>query len=400
MKSKHEDKQVSELIEEFCKSLKKIDNAKSDCKLTKIEYEKVTDKKLLESLIDGFEIGMGWEDFKNKFQAIQKEFGFTWTRTQGQFGTLSLVRVDLISTVGEELAKNLFHKRVKEGNINNKIREFLPNFFEYLETHGFDKNNLNLSEVKKGFKDFSYDNQKYKFITNSQDFKLSIENYSYKSTRTNDNLKAELELGEKIEPKLKSRLKLDKIYHQQERREYGKFQNVDFEGYRIISQLKGDEIEVVNIELKPTNKIEDISKAISQAVNYKESANRTYIAIPLFDSKSFYEPERYITFLKLCEENQIGIISINIDTNTHEVQDLDIVLEAPARQLLQPERAFKLLNDKSDKKEFCYMCNRIVSSKAEDRINNCQWTIQSKEGQDQKISCMKLLLEKSMLDRI
>ncbi|MEY3243519.1 MAG: hypothetical protein RIR11_4958, partial [Bacteroidota bacterium] len=247
MKSKHSDKQVSELIEEFCKSLKKIDTAKSDCKLTKVEYEKVTDKKLLESLIDGFEIGFDWEDFKNKFQAIQKEFGFNWTRTQGQFGTLSLMSVDLISTVGEELAKNLFHKRVKEGNINTKIREFLPNFFEYLETHNFDKNNLNLSEVKKGFKDFSFDNQKYKFITNSQDFKLSIEVYSYKPTRLDDNLKSELELGEKIEAKLKSTLKLDKIYHQQERREYGQFQNVDFEGYRIINQLKGDEMEIVNI---------------------------------------------------------------------------------------------------------------------------------------------------------
>jgi len=400
MKSKKQESHISELIEDFCMSLNKVDISKSECKLTKTEYEKVADKKLLESLIEGYEDGLEWEEFKTKFQSVQKEFGFIWARTQGQYGTLSLTRIDLPSMVGEELAKDLFNKRVDKGDINNKLRDFLPNFFEYLESHSFDKNNLDLSETKRGFKDFGHNNQKYKFITNSQDFKLSIENYSYKSTKLEDNQKIETELGWKIKAKIKNLLKLDKIYHQQERREYGKFQNVDFEGYRIISQLKGDEIEVVNIELKPTNRIEDISRAISQAVNYKESSNKTYIAIPLFDSKSFYEPKRHKTFLRLCEENQIGIISIDIDTNTHEIIDLEIVLEAPSRQLIQFERGLKLLDDKNDKKEFCPMCHRIVPSKIEDRINSCQWTIHYIEKNEPKSFCMKLLLEKSMIEGV
>jgi hypothetical protein len=45
------------------------------------------------------------------------------------------------------------------------------------------------------------------------------------------------------------RLHLLLIKHNQEKRKNGVYQNADFEGYRIIRGLKGDEIEVVNIRV-------------------------------------------------------------------------------------------------------------------------------------------------------
>ena len=77
-----------------------------------------------------------------------------------------------------------------------------------------------------------------------------------------------------------------------------------------------------NFDLKPTNEISQISTAISQAINYKEKANYTYIVIPQLDYEAFYDPDRFTSFIDLCKKNQIGIISVRMDIEKNEIEDI------------------------------------------------------------------------------
>ncbi len=156
----------------------------------------------------------------------------------------------------------------------------------------------------------------------------------------------------------------------------------------IINQLHRNN----PIELKPSNKIESISEAISQAVNYKERANKTYIAIPLFDPKSFYDIERYHNFILLCKENDLGIISIAIDFETHKIHDVDIILQSPWRELSNLDTLNELL--KIDLKSYCKLCQKIVCNDENERISDCGWAVPTGP---EIYSCMKLLFEKKMI---
>lgn len=378
-------------FEEIIKIIRTIDSAGPDYKLTSKEFEKFkTDQFILKSLIGELPKELTWEAFKELFMPQQLSFGLRWVRTTGQFGTLSLESVVIPPEIGEEIATMLITEKSKKtkGYFNETLEVFLPELTKYLNSPGFDKKRLDISLAKNKFSEKTIDNRRFKFPNRSLYFEIGIEQYTYV---TKNKRSAEFDLGEEILDLIENKLKLDSVKHKQEKRKYGIHQNADFEGYRIIRGLKGDDIEIINIELKPSNRIESVSEAISQAVNYKERANRTFIALPLFDPKSFYDIDRYHNFISLCKENDLGIISINIDVETHKIQDVDIILQAPKRELTN----FSTLNDllQIDDKGFCKLCQKIVSNEYNLRVSDCGWLI----AKDQEPpGCMKLLFEGKM----
>jgi RNA binding exosome subunit len=372
-------------LQELAEALIKIDNSGPDCKITITEFEKIKeDKELLRSLTGTDKI-IDWEEFKSIFRQYQStEFNFEWSKGKGQSGTLILDKITLSSEIGEEIAKKLMAENRQEGYFNETIEEFLNTLYAYLEKCKFDKKNIELGLVKESLTTTNNNkNERYKFSTRSNKFQIGVAQYSFRSGSD----KSEFELGKTIEDSLRKILQLENIYHKQEERKHRKYQNVDFEGYRIVRTLSGDEIEVINVELKPSNKIEAVSEAISQSINYKEKAQKTYIAIPLFDPRNFYDTGRFYNFVKLCEENEVGIISINIDPESHKFIGLDIVLEAPKREIQNYDVATELLQ--IDKREYCVLCRKIV--KTDDRLKNCGWSIINENDQS---TCMKNSFEK------
>jgi len=367
-------------IEKLAEALIKVDNSGPDCKITITEFDKIKSDKELVFILTGSEKAMYWDDFKAKLIDYQfSHFNFKWYKGKGQSGTIILDTITLSSEIGEEIAKQIMSEGRKEGFLTEIVEEFLKGLYSYLNNCKFDKKNIDLSDVKDGFTStINSKNERYKFSTRSNKFQLGISQYSFHSGNDKD----EYELGVIIEEDLRKILQLEKIWHKQEKRTLGKYQNVDFEGYRISRNLGGDEIEVINIELKPTNKIEAVSDAISQSINYKEKSQKTYIAIPLFDPRNFYDTIRFNNFVKLCVENQVGIITIYIDPETNTYSNLDIVLEAPRREI----QNFKIINEilQSDKREYCILCRKIV--KTNDRIQDCGWPA--------KEICMKDSFEK------
>ena len=379
------------IVEVIAKTLKLIDKHGTDYRITKTEFDLVKEDKHAMKILLGKSLNtISWDNFKFHFIEYQNSLGFEWSKSRGQFGTLTLDKVVLQPEIGEDLAKELMEKKIKKGDFNEYLDKYLPELKSYLDLYNFDSGLYDRTRAKISFSDTAINNQRYKFTTRSYTFELGIEQYQFQE----NSKKPEVELGESIDKsgKLKNILNIEFLLHQQEKRKYKKYQNVDFEGYRILRKVSGDEIEVINIELKPANKIESVSDAISQAINYKESANRTYIMIPLFVPRSFYDPDRFQNFVKLCEENELGIISINIDPESHEIQGLDIILEAPKREIVKYDRANKLL--KENGKEYCPLCRRIVSSNQE-RIR-CGWNIPLND----KNLCMKEHFEKFLTKTI
>lgn len=381
-------------LEETVKSIRIVDSFGPDYKLTSKEFEKVkSDNTLLKTLIGDSPLDLSWETFKEKFISYQLMLGWKWIRTMGQFGTLTLESVTLNPEIGEEIATSMIlekNKKNKSGYFTPILERYLPEVTKYLNTPGFDLKKLDITLAKNRFSETTIENQRYKFTTKSLYFELGIEQYTYV---TDNKRSAEYDLGENILELIGNKLKLDSIKHKQEKRKYGIHQNADFEGYSIIKGLKGDDIEVINIELKPSNKIESVSEAISQAVNYKERANRTYIAIPLFDPKSFYDNDRYGNFISLCKENDLGIISIAIEVETHKINDVDIILQAPKRDISN----FSTLNDllHLDQKGFCKLCQKIVSNDENQRVSDCGWLVVKAQGEP---GCMKILFEKKVAE--
>jgi hypothetical protein len=143
--------------------------------------------------------------------------------------------------------------------------------------------------------------------------------------------------------------------------------------------------------LKPSNQIASVSEAISQAINYKQTAHYTYIVIPNFNQDSFYNFDRFQSFVDLCTTNQVGIISVEMNVKTHEIKDFIEVVKAARTELEDPSDLRKLIQD--SKWEACPLCNRIVVS---ENRNHCPWMVP--KGED--VKCMKILLEESVVHQI
>ena len=327
---------------------------------------------------------------------LSKEYGITWNQA---YGVLNLNdEVVIPSEIGEELAKDLFNKKVKNGHFKSILEDNLPKTMAYLNSTDVKKSiNINYKDVKDAFANYEEDNQRYKFTTNSMTFEIGINSYTYKGKEK----KHEEELGNKIEHFLRSELKLDWISHNQLKREKKKYQNTDFEGFRIIRDFGPDRIEIVNIELKPSNDISYVSDAISQAINYKQYSNYTYIALPLFDLKNFYDPERYMSFYKMAEDNELGIISIDIDPNNNDIMGVNSILTPKKREIINNEQLTDII-EKSNTK-YCPLCNHYILSTAKENspekdtsdedITNCGCQVIN----DNEAVCMRQVMEKGMI---
>lgn len=377
-------------LENIAEALLSLDSKGADKKITKSEYEDLLknneNNKIIKKLIGEENISYEWNEFKYKLIDHQEKFGIVWKVSPGNSGPLVLSEeINLPEELGLELAQKLmleFEKNINlRKNIKSEIEKFIPSFYNY-----FNNEKINFKNLKDKLKSFTTkDNKKYKFTTKSHEFELLSDHYAYP--------KREVDLGNEIRVYVEELLGLNMLNHSQESRKKGKYQNTDLEGYKIIESIDKDSIEIYSIELKPSNKIDQVSDAISQAVNYKSTSHRTYIAIPKFDYKNFYDLDRYKMFYRLCEENRIGIISINLDS-FDKVEGVEIALSAPYHEIEDISKIKDLVFKPGNgpKRELCPMCHRVVTIESSESIvirDNCKWKIGD--------NCFKILLENKII---
>ena len=377
-------------IERLASALSKLDVRGADYKVAKSEFERLYGDKTSLKYLTGKNIDeVTWEDFRALSVEYQNDLGFNWIRTKGPFGPVELSSVDLPGIVGEELAEKFHSEGRKEGSFVKAIEDELPNLTEYLKNYS---GSYSYTQAKHSFSSKTINNLRFKFSGRSYHFTVGIEKYTYQAE---DSRKTEQILGDKALEEVKRALKLNFLYHAQEDRDLGKYQNVDYEGLKIHASYAGDEVHLYNFELKPTNSIEYISDAISQAVNYKEFANFTYIVIPLFDTQNFYDPDRYTNFVKLATDNDLGILSIDMNPNTHEILGVSEIAIAPKTEIENPRRLAELLN--RAKREYCPLCRKVVTM--DQSRDPCGWRLSlpgNLESEDAE-TCMKTLMERSVL---
>ncbi|PJZ57246.1 hypothetical protein [Leptospira barantonii] len=366
-------------IDDIFSALIELDSDKQDYQISIKEYTACLSKEHLMKILIGKK-SESWQSFKADLVSYLSKLGFEWKPSQGQGGPMKLTKVYLPRGIGTLLAKRIFDT-IQDGELGEALSFIFPNMMNYLKN---DPSILNLSAVREGFKDYVFNNSTYKF-------KRGKGNYFYKTKNEfvyygNENKQDEIGLGKLILPKLAECLSLE-VRDAQFDRGGGKLQNYDFVGYKIESDLNFDTLSVYTFELKASNSIDSITKAISQAINYKSFSNYSYIIIPMFDYELFHDKDRFETFKQLCSANEIGIISIEFNEN-NELKEVYEVTSPPRRELFEKTTAFEILENEN--LETCPLCKRIVSKTGR---NNCSWLL----AIDNDNQCMKLLMDKAAI---
>ncbi|RHX78749.1 hypothetical protein EHQ05_08730 [Leptospira yasudae] len=365
-------------IDDIFSALAELDSDKQDYQISMKEFAVCASKERLMKTLIG-KNAESWQSFKTDLVSYLSKLGFEWKPSQGQGGPMKLTKIFLPRGIGTLLAKKIFDS-VQEGELGEALSFILPNMTSYLKN---EPSILHLSAVRDGFKEYVFNNSTYKF-------KRGKGNYFYKTKNEfvyygSENKQDEIGLGELILPKLAKCLSLE-VRHSQLDRGGGKLQNYDFVGYKIESDLNFDTLSVYTFELKASNSIDSITKAISQAINYKSFSNYSYIVIPMFDYELFHDKDRFETFKQLCNTNEIGIISIEFDEN-NVVKEVYEVTSPPRRDLYEKTIAFEILEN--EQLETCPLCKRIVSRTGR---SNCSWLI----AIDNDNRCMKDLMDKAV----
>lgn len=367
-----------------------LDSDRKDQVITMKEYDAVKDKTTIKGLIGGRTIS-DWNSFKAAFVEFQSQYGITWTPVQGMGGPLKLEEINLPSNLGEELAKEIFesvpaNKDNEPINLYDLLKSKIPALYKYIDDISIARY-LSLPDFREGIKSYSKNNYGFKFKQGrSPSFYKVINEYTYGNDTKHQ---AEVEFGKEIESKLKEALSLDFIAHTQLFRENAKFMNCDFLGLKKTIGPRCDDLSIYAFELKPSNKIVSISEAISQATNYKSRADYSYIIIPMFDKKLFPDDVRLSSYFKLCEDNGIGIMTVEMNVKKNTVLDIYQVV-APVKNEITDFTWLQNLMVENNL-EFCPLCKKVVST--DESREGCGWMVTN--GADSK--CMKKLMEEKML---
>lgn len=460
-------------LEKIAEALIALDNNFGDGKITISEFEKLKERRFTETnqskknkelleILTGESINdiseLNWSDFKDLVIEHQKEYGLNWKIGRGRSGTIILKEIKIPGAWGDEINTKLSgSKEIKTATQENPLNLYkwfkiqTPKLHQYLDIISKnDKNNrvvvdgISLYDLKKSLNDLVIDPKlQITFLPRKYDFYRWPGVIKYKGK--------EQQLGKQIISKLERNfgdIEVN-IYDTQDLRKGEKYENIDLIGIRIVPHLKSDNIDIYSFELKPSNDVADISKAISQAVNYKKYANYTYIVIPFFDAQSFHDRKRLKYFYNLCVENQIGAISVNfdLDSDDQKIEDVFTVVKAPKINVsdlrwlkillsgkLQAHNEFdeksikhgkckkcdrgtveefdgkkyctncdrktrKELNEElisRYKREYCPVCNKIVYSN--ERMEDCGWIV-SDDSTERKLEyCKKEIEDKNSLN--
>lgn len=343
-------------LNENAGNLSSLDSDIFDLRITMNEYEKIKDDSKMLSKLTGKKKFSNWTEFKENFISYQKDtYSFVWIGSKGQGGPLRLDKVFLDADFGMQLAELAMEDKIESGNLRDNLmkKRYLNPLYNYLGENFFQV--IELSEIREGFKTFTKEDKVYRYNVgrNNYEFKLYTSQYVYQK---GNGRKREEAFGNLIKQGLKDALELEYIVHTQLGREGKKYENDDLRGYRINRNITEDSISMYNFELKPDNRVESIYHAISQAVNYKSRANYTYVVLPNVSDFSFHDTERLVSIRAMCEENQIGLISIEMKGD--EVEQIIIVTEAIETNLEDEQNLLSMLLENG--KSYCSLCRRFV----------------------------------------
>lgn len=369
-----------EKLNSLFKAISQLDSDKRDYRISKAEYEIIKDKHSITKELVGNRKFDSWESFKVAFIDNQNQYNIFWKQAQG--GALYLDEIVLTEDMGLEIASKIIDKMDSKDNPKDLFVDCLKDYIS--EMMNYIQNNthfVTLTEFREGFKSCEKKNYSLKFKQgrNSTKFIKTLNAYTYLNKEGSQD---EFQFGQEIEKRIEAEIGIE-IKHIQTERTGGKYQNYDFTGFKRKTTPFSDSIDIYSFELKPSNQIEYISDAISQAVNYRVTSNFVYIIIPMFDKKLFHDEARFDTFYELCKSNKIGIITVEMDTAKHIIKDLYEVLAPQRNEIMEYNLLESIMLEK--KMEICPLCRRIVINDEERK--GCGW-LSSKDSK-----CMKRVFE-------
>lgn len=330
-----------------------------------------------------------WVKFKNGFIEEQKRIGFTWKRLQAINGPIELTNINLNGAIGRQLAKLAYRDDIqREYFFKEILMRYVPELFDTLSEY-FLYLNLDYTDVKEEFQSTQIEGKVYQFTDNSEErFQLTTADST--NTMVDNGRKAKYELSDLIANSDIARAvfrSLGLLHYEQvqtDRRAKASV-NADLQGLGIQRTANEDYFQMYNFILLTEEDIPELKKALSYAGRHKEKANYTYFIIPQLDYESFYDPDRFTSFLDLCKKNQIGIISVRMNLKSNVIEDIFEVLPAERTEVFDYSDLKKMVEGQGYEK--CVICKRIVK---DEHRENCGWRIiyKGKDGKEQN-GCMK-----------
>lgn len=322
---------------------------------------------------------MNWQDFKDKLIEEQSKLGFEWERVAAQYGPIKLGGFSFPARVGEELALSLEQHNRKSGDFKAILKSEFSNLYDFTVNADI---RIGWQDALEAFKSVELQDGRESFVFRrggSPKFRRKVKDFEYENT--------ESELGQEIADDLKAYLDLTVLEHCQASRGYGRYENADFQGFRVLNNFDHDGVSMHAFELKHNNRVEKVSEAINQALNYRQRAHYVWIVIPEFNESAFPDERRLKQLIEMCKANGVGVISINFKRNSYSG-----LTQMLAAQKFDPDDHGDLVSLlRRHQWEKCPLCRRIVEKSEERR--GCGWWVPMREGQE----CMKILLESNLV---
>lgn len=337
----------------------------------------------------------GWNEFKtNALNVLPVEFGLSVSTVTGHGGPVKPTTLKIPDFIGASLAGICLAEGFSTGNAKDKL---FSKTNDELKKH-IEQSYITIewSDFRSGFNSIEKSNECYKFRTKSWDFerkksRLAFNNGSGSAT---DERKLEHDLVNKHGKELTSEfhelwnIEADsgssrvQCLANNNRTGSGKLQNVDIAVVAKQWRIDRDEVRIAAIELKASNELSSLFKALSQAASYRSQAHEVWVAAPGLKQEHFNDVAQYHNFFAQCRENGFGILNIGLTENGKQVEDIEVVLRARSTPIVRPSLQRRVLSELGWK--YCVKCARLYtfaapeeaeSSAAENSVMDCGWQI-------------------------
>lgn len=311
----------------------------------------------------------GWTEFSETLTDTLREVGFSVSRSKGRIPPVVVHNLRFSEKMSKELARHLFGLDIREGDFQEAVNEYFCNL-EPLRSRDF---GIAIGEDgRQGFRGHREGGEYFSFLQNSYSFRRSRGDTecSISETRLQQRLPVS-DLAVSIDPSGGSLTFVKRISNLK----YGQLANVDFGAVSVVRSKLADDVMTHALEIKKSNALTGVFKALAQVASYSKFANFVWICAPGLNEHSFQDAARFRQIMETCEVQGFGVIDVGLNEAADQVVSLTVQKAARRSEVLDPFFRDYLMDE--FQLEPCRKCGAIDQwNEGEDaELAGCKWLV-------------------------
>lgn len=348
-----------------------------------------------------------WSDFLRQANAnLEQLYGLKVRSIPG--GGIEPQALEIPEKIGTQLAKELWQKSVTQ---EDDVRPLLGQRIHPLDQRMLDLFRIDiqnpqswLDKFRDGFKSpLPGKNRKYKFLPGgSFGFRITKEEISFYYSEKVLERKLVSEKPNKLVNRIGNLWNIEiECRGNEGKTRAGRLGNSDITLVGKRRLVTGHELQIAALEVKKDNKIESIFKALSQAASYRALANEVWIVAPGLREHEFSSSSQHNSFIKQCQENGFGVLTLDLDDSNKSVAGIHILLRARSSPVIDTSLQRRLLAQLEWR--YCHKCSHFYADGVSDDAdgvtdqaeldNDCGWVVTGPSGE----FCARELEERLLL---